>query len=229
MFDLLMFDLDGTLVDTAPEIADAANDVLRDLALPPATDSQIRGWIGDGARELMVRAIVDATGENAMALRENRPRMDTVMHAFASAYAVRCGERSQLYPKVRETLDRLRRQGVKLALVTNKEGRLTQRVLDVHGLRPYFNPVMAGDSLPRSKPDPMQLLHCLEVHQVRPANALLIGDSRVDVAAARAAGVPVWAVPYGYNRGQPISEAQPDRLIPDISPVLDAVSGNAAA
>lgn len=229
MFDLLMFDLDGTLVNTAPEIADATNDVLRNLKLHPAPDAQVNGWIGDGARELMVRAIADAGGEDEAAIRDDKLRMDGVMQQFAQAYNVRCGERSQLYPDVIDTLRSLQQTGIPLALVTNKEGRLTERVLDVHGLRPYFATVVAGDTLARSKPDPMPLQHCLDIYHVAANKALLVGDSRVDVAAARAASVVCWAVPYGYNRGRPISEAEPDRLINDISAVLEAVSGNAAA
>lgn len=228
MFDLLMFDLDGTLVHTAPEIADAANDVLRSLDLRTATDAQVNGWIGDGARELMVRAIADAGGEDESAIRDDTPRMNDVMQQFAQAYDVRCGQRSQLYPSVIETLRDLQHRGIPLALVTNKESRLTERVLDVHGLRRFFDTVVAGDTLARSKPDPMQLHHCLDIHHVTADKALLVGDSRVDVAAARAAGVICWAVPYGYNRGRPISEAHPDRLIDNISVVLEAVSGNAS-
>lgn len=229
MFDLLMFDLDGTLVNTAPEIADATNDVLRSLDLHPATDAQVNGWIGDGARELMVRAIADAGGGDESTIRNNKPRMDNVMQQFAQAYTQRCGERSQLYPAVIETLRKLHSGSIPLALVTNKESRLTERVLDVHGLRPYFDTVVAGDTLARSKPDPMPLQHCLDIYRVTADKALLVGDSRVDIAAARAAGVTFWAVPYGYNQGRPISEARPDRLIDDISAVLEVVSGNAAA
>lgn len=228
MFDLLMFDLDGTLVNSAPEITDAANDVLHSLGLRAATDAQVISWIGDGARELMVRAIADAGDEDESTIRDDTSRLDDVMRQFAQAYEARCGQRSQVYPAVVETLDELQYRGIPLALVTNKESRMTQRVLDVHGLRRFFNTVVAGNTLARSKPDPMQLHHCLDIHHVTADKALLVGDSRVDVAAARAAGVTCWAVPYGYNRGQPVSEAQPDRVIPDISVVLEAVPRRAA-
>lgn len=228
MFDLLMFDLDGTLVDTAPEIADAANDVLRSLNLRTASDAQARNWIGNGARELMVRAIADAGGGEESTIRDDTPYMNDVMQQFAQAYTVRCGQRSQLFPNVIGTLRSLQGRGIPLALVTNKEGRLTQRVLEVHHLRPYFDTVVAGDTLARGKPDPMQLQHCLDHYRVAADKALMVGDSAVDVAAARAAGVTCWAVPYGYNRGRPISTEQPDRLINDISTVLEAVSGNAS-
>lgn len=223
MFDLLMFDLDGTLVDSLPELTDAANDVLRQLNLPATSDARVRNWIGDGARELLIRAMADTGDDRADTLRADRVRVDALMEDFAQAYLRHCGERSGLYPKVLDTLRRLQRQGIPMALVTNKEDRLTQRVVDVHGLRPFFDTIIAGDTLARPKPDPLPLLHCLELFQTRAQRALMIGDSRIDVAAAKAAGVTCWALPYGYNKGQPIRDSQPDRVIDDISAVLAAV------
>jgi phosphoglycolate phosphatase len=109
---------------------------------------------------------------------------------------------------------------VKLAVVTNKEGRYTQTVLDAHGLMPLLDAVVSGDTLPTKKPDPAGIRWCLEKFGVAPASALFVGDSSIDVATARNAGVAVWALPYGYNMGQAIEACQPDRVIADCSALL---------
>lgn len=226
MFDLLMFDLDGTLVDSAPEYADATNAVLRSRGLPEVTDAQVLGWVGNGAHEIVIHALAAASGRTPEAVRAERDELEADMEAtFRPAYAECCGSRGRLFPQVRETLDAVKAVGVPLALITNKEAQLTTRVLDVHGLNGYFDPVLGGDSLPRRKPDPLPLQHCMEVYGVAPENSLLVGDSPIDVAAARAAKVCCWAVPYGYSRGRPISESRPDRVLADFSDVLQAIDG----
>ena len=126
-----------------------------------------------------------------------------------------------LYPQVRETLVALRSRGVKLAVVTNKEGRYTATVLNAHQLMPLLDRVVSGDTLPTKKPDPAGIASCLAAFGVTPARALFVGDSSIDVATARNAGVPVWALPYGYNMGQPIAACSPDRIIADCSALLD--------
>jgi phosphoglycolate phosphatase len=222
MFDLVMFDLDGTLVDTAGEIADAVNDVLQALQLQPVADEQVRSWIGQGSRELMARACTQASGLPEAEVRASAT-LDSVMEMYARFHQQRCGSRSRVYPQVHATLDALRRRDLALGLVTNREWRFAEGVLRSHGLLQYFDPVVAGDSLPVRKPDPQVVEHCLRLRRVLPARALLVGDSAVDVATARNAGVRCWAVSYGYNGGVPIEAAAPDRIIPDISPVLAAV------
>lgn len=228
-FDLLMFDLDGTLVDSAPEYADATNAVLRSRGLRPAPDAEVGGWIGNGAREIVIHALAARTRRNVADVRADRDDVDAAMEVFRPAYAEHCGGRSHIYPRVRETLDALRRRGVAMALVTNKEVYLTGRVLTVHRLHGYFDPIVGGDSLPRRKPDPLPLEHCMHVHGVGRKRSLLIGDSPVDVAAARSAAVECWAVPYGYACGRPIAEAGPDRILAGFADVLEAVDPAVAA
>ena len=140
---------------------------------------------------------------------------------FDIHYQARCGTRSHLYPQVRETLTALRAQGVKLAVVTNKEGRFTQTVLNVHTLSPLLDSVVSGDTLPTKKPDPAGIAHCLAQFGVPAHRALFVGDSSIDVATARNAGVAVWTLPYGYNMGQPIESCAPDRVIADCSELLN--------
>ena len=220
-FDLVMFDLDGTLIETAPEICDAVNDTLQALALPLVSQTQVNDWIGHGTRTLLVQALAWSQGLTEAQVRA----ADSLAGAaalFDQQYQARCGTRSQLYPQVRETLLALRSRGVKLAVVTNKEGRYTSTVLNAHQLLPLLDRVVSGDTLPTKKPDPAGITSCLAEFGVAPARALFVGDSSIDVATARNAGVPVWALPYGYNMGQPIAACAPDRIIADCSALLNA-------
>jgi phosphoglycolate phosphatase len=223
-FELVLFDLDGTLIETAPEIADAVNDTLRELALPEVELSRVRDWIGHGTGELLVQALAHVGQRSADALRL-APEFAAAKQCFDGHYRQRCGTRSHLYPQVREVLNALRQAGLKLALVTNKEQRYTRAVLDAHQLAPLFDRVISGDSFPLKKPDPVGVLSCLEQFAVLPGRALFVGDSCIDVATARAAGVTVWALPYGYNMGKPIQDCGPDRVIEDFSALMALTTG----
>ncbi len=219
-FDLVMFDLDGTLIETAPEICDAVNDTLQHFGLAQVAQEQVDRWIGHGTRELLVQALGQV---RRLTVDEVRCCDDLPLIAaeFDRHYQRRCGTRSHLYPYVREVLQTLRGQGVRLAVVTNKEARYTRTVLAAHDLEPLFDRVVSGDTLPTKKPDPAGIHSCLAQFQVDAARALFVGDSSIDVASARNAGVPVWAMPYGYNMGQPIEACGPDRVIPDFRQLLN--------
>jgi phosphoglycolate phosphatase len=214
--DLVMFDLDGTLIETAPEIADATNDTLAQFGLPTVTLEQVNNWIGHGTQALLVQALASAGQTTAETVRAS-DSFKLIGAEFIKHYERRCGTRSHLYPQVRETLHALKGQGVRLAVVTNKEGRYTQVVLDAHGLAPLFDRVISGDTLPTKKPHPAGVQACLAQFGVAPGRALFVGDSSIDVATARNAGVDVWALPYGYNMGEPIEACNPDRVIADFS------------
>ncbi|MBX3608467.1 MAG: HAD-IA family hydrolase [Hydrogenophaga sp.] len=218
-FGAIFFDLDGTLVETAPEIADAVNDTLRDFQRPAVSQRQVDDWIGHGTRELLVQALAFTDRCTTQAVRESA-QFARIEQAFGAHYRQRCGTRSRLYPRVRETLQGLRSQGVRLVVLTNKESRYTEVVLDAHGLTPLFDRVVSGDTLGAKKPDPVGIVDSLHRFGLGPRSALMVGDSSIDVNTARKAGVAVWAVPYGYNMGQPIEQARPDRVIPDISALL---------
>jgi phosphoglycolate phosphatase len=221
-FEIIFFDLDGTLVETAPEIADAVNDTLRAFGRAAVRQQQVDDWIGHGTRELLVKALAFTDGCSAEAVRASAhfARIEAV---FAENYRRHCGQRSRLYPRVRETLRALRERGVRLVVLTNKESRYTEVVLDAHALTPLFDRIISGDTLPAKKPDPLGVIDTLKRHGVAPSAALLVGDSSIDVATARNAGLAAWAVPYGYNMGQPIESAQPDRVIPDLGALLEAL------
>jgi len=211
-----MFDLDGTLVETAPEITDAVNDTLRQFGWAAIDEEQVARWIGHGTGALLVQAVARASDTPAAAVRDSE-RLAAIGTVYEHWYAQRCGTRSRLYPQVRETLATLRTQGTRLAIVTNKEQRYTRRVLEAHQLANAFDEVICGDTLSTRKPDPAGVLACLRQFGAKPERSLFVGDSSIDAATARNAGVPVWLLPYGYNMGQPIEQAAPDRVIADFS------------
>jgi phosphoglycolate phosphatase len=218
-YDLVLFDLDGTLIETAPEIADAVNDTLREVGRAEVTQQQVNDWIGHGTRELLIQALAYTGHTTADAVRAS-PAFAGTEAVFAGHYQRRCGTRSHLYPHVRGTLEALQRAGVRTAVVTNKESRYTLAVLDAHHLTPLFDQVVSGDTYPVKKPDPTAVHSVLARYGVAPDRALFVGDSSIDVATARNAGIAVWALPYGYNMGQPIDACQPDRVVPDVSALL---------
>lgn len=218
-FDLVMFDLDGTLVATAGEICDAVNDTLARFELPAVAQTQVERWIGHGTRELLYQALAWASKTSVATVRSSSV-LALASAEFDRHYQRRCGTRSQLYPHVPQTLTELRQRGAKLALVTNKEARYAARVLDIHGLTPLLDRVICGDTLPTKKPDAAGVYSCLAQFGVPARRALFVGDSSIDVATARNAGVAVWALPYGYNMGEPITACGPDRVVADISALL---------
>jgi phosphoglycolate phosphatase len=219
-FELVMFDLDGTLIATAPEICDAVNDTLSQFNLQNVTQVQVDGWIGRGTRELLIKAVTLHEQSDAQELRGTQ-RFAAMNASFDQHYLGRCGTRSKLYPHVRETLTTLRRRGVKIAVVTNKEHRYTRTVLDAHLITPMVDLIVSGDTLPTKKPDPAGVMHCLQKFCIQADRSLFVGDSSIDVATARNAGVRVWALPYGYNMGKSIQASQPDRVIADCSALTE--------
>jgi phosphoglycolate phosphatase len=211
-YDLILFDLDGTLVETAPEICDAVNDTLQYFGFAGVSQTQVNDWIGHGTLELLIQALAFVLGQSDGLIR-NSDRLPAIAAIFKTHYRARCGTRSHCYPHVMETLQRLKAQGIRLGVVTNKEGAYTQTVLDAHSLTPLFDCVISGDTLATKKPQPEGVLSCLERFGVTGDKTLFVGDSSIDVATARNAGVTVWVVPYGYNMGHAIADSQPDRII----------------
>lgn len=218
-FDLVMFDLDGTLLATAAELCDAVNDSLGALGLAPVSEAQVSGWIGNGTRELLVQALSVVSDQSPEQIRGS-DLLQRAVSAFDPSYENRCGTNSWLYPHVDTVLRRLQTLGVRLAVVTNKDSRFTGRLLERHRLAPLLGLVVAGDTMAAKKPAPDGILHCLAHFDVAPERALFVGDSSIDIATARNAGVRVWALPGGYNLGQPIAASRPDRVIDDFAALL---------
>jgi len=208
----IFFDLDGTLVETAPEIADAVNDTLRYFDWPAVYQSEVDRWIGHGTRELLIQALARVSERSVVDVRQG-DLLREALPIFDRYYQQRCGTRSKLYPHVRDTLKHLRECGCRLAVVTNKESRYTDTVLRAHQLTSAFDLIVSGDTFKSKKPDPVGVLHGLQLWKLDKPDALFVGDSSIDAATARQAGIAVWLLPYGYNMGEPVSACRPDRVI----------------
>ena len=215
----VLFDLDGTLVDSAPDLAQAVDDMLRALGRAPAGEELVRSWVGNGATMLVKRALagtMDADTVNALEEAVWRPALDK----FFEAYHIVNGRHTVPYPGIESFLQTLHERGCRLGVVTNKPAAFTGPLLDSLGLTHWFDVVVSGDTLPVKKPDPAPLLHALACLDVPPAVALMVGDSINDVEAAHAAGMPVVAVSYGYNHGHDISTAGADIVVDSLMDLL---------
>ena len=190
-FAAVLFDLDGTLVDSASDIAEAVNRMLAELGLPRVPEARIRGWIGEGAPQLITSALRDA-GSPLSA--------DAVYPRFMVHYEACLLLAPRLYDGVADTLQALRERGVRMAVCTNKPARFVPPLLAAMGIDGFFDEVVGGDSLAWRKPDPRPLLHLATQLGATPQQCLMVGDSETDFAAARAAAMPVVLVSYGYPR-----------------------------
>lgn len=203
----VMLDLDGTLLDTAFDLSEAANAMLRDFGLMEYDVDAIRSFIGRGLPNLVQRCLDGQTSSGTL------PAHTAAMDKFRSHYREISGRHATCYPGVIEGLNAMRAMHLPLACVTNKASEFTQPLLERSGLADYFTQVVCGDTLARNKPDPLPLLHICTGFGIAPSQALMIGDSRNDVIAARAAGCPVFCVPYGYNEGRPVQELACDAIV----------------
>lgn len=217
---LVLFDLDGTLVDSVPDLARAVDQMLAALGREPAGVAGVREWVGNGVEMLVRRALAGCLEVDAAA-PQDAALLPVALELFKAAYAQANGRSSQVYPGVRELLEHYRAGTVPMAVVTNKPTAFTQPLLERMALASYFSVVVCGDTLARKKPDPDPLLHACERIGVSPRHSLMVGDSRVDVDAARAAGCSVVGVSYGYNQGEPIASAGADRVVASLAELID--------
>jgi phosphoglycolate phosphatase len=203
-----MIDLDGTLADTIPDLAEAANRMLRELGRRELAPALIRTFVGKGIPRLVERALagdLDGCVEG--------PLLERALPIYERHYAEVNGRHTVVFPGVREGLQRLRAMRLPLACVTNKAERFTRALLEQLDLSESFEQVIAGDTLPQKKPDPQPLLHACRGFGIPPGDMLMIGDSANDVEAARAAGCPVFCVEYGYNEGRNVRELDVDAIV----------------
>jgi phosphoglycolate phosphatase len=201
-------DLDGTLLDTIPDLAAAANMMLEELGRPPLPLEAIRTFVGKGIQNLVERTLaghIDGGADAGSVMR--------AMPIYEKHYLAVNGRHTTIYPGVKEGLDRMKAQGLPLAVVTNKSGRFTQPLLEHVGFAGYFRTVVSGDTLARKKPHPDPLLHACATLEIPPRDMLMIGDSLNDTQAARAAGCPVFCVTYGYNEGHDVHDLDTDAVI----------------
>lgn len=205
---LLLFDLDGTLIDSVPDLCGALNRVLSQYGQPPLTPQEVRPMIGDGVAALVARGLA-ARGLDAATAREALPR-------YVEIYEANAADLTRPYPQVRETLILLRRRGYRTAVCTNKLQHVTETVLRALDLFPLFDGIAGGDRFPVRKPDPGHLLALIAEMGGRPERAVMIGDHENDAAAGRGAGLPVVLMRYGYARGNPETLAA-DALLDDFA------------
>lgn len=205
---MILIDVDGTLVDSVPDLAYCVDEMMMRLGRPPHGEAKVREWVGNGVERLVRRALIGQL--------EGEPGNEDFERAypiFLALYADNTAQRSCLYPGVREGIDYLKSQRYPLGCVTNKAAQFTIPLLKHFGIYDEFGVVVSGDSLPVRKPDPGPLLHAAKHFGVAPQDALMLGDSKSDVTAARAAGFQIVCMSYGYNHGEDIRNYDPDAVI----------------
>ena len=208
--------MDGTLVDSVPDLAYCIDEMMQKLGLQKCGESKVRHWVGNGIPKLVERAL---SGE-----LEGRPIkevFDIAYPIFLDLYEDNTAERSYLYDGVREGLDYLKSQGYQLGCVTNKSEQFTHPLLKVLDIFNDFKIIISGDTLAKRKPDPMPLLYCAEHFNLKPKECLMLGDSVSDVKAARAAGFDIICMSYGYNHGNDIADENPDLVIDSMNQLSD--------
>ena len=213
---LIMIDVDGTLVDSVPDLAYCIDEMMQKLGLQKWGETKVRYWVGNGVPKLVERAL---TGE-----LEGRPIkevFDIAYPIFLDLYEDNSAERSYLYDGVREGLDYLKSQRYQLGCVTNKSEQFTHPLLKALGVFNDFKIIISGDTLAKRKPDPMPLLYSAEHFNLKPEECLMLGDSVSDVKAARAAGFDIICMSYGYNHGNDIADENPDLVIDSMSQLSD--------
>ncbi|MCP4469928.1 MAG: phosphoglycolate phosphatase [Gammaproteobacteria bacterium] len=209
--ELVLFDLDGTLVDSVGDLAWCGNEMLRRLDMPGRDPLAARNWVGNGLDRFIKRVLTaDMNAEPEPALHKRGKEI------FGELYARHASDRSELYPGVLETLQRLADLQLKLACVTNKPEPFTSRLIAAMGLSEFFELVVAGDATPRKKPDPLPLHYAADYFGLDYQSCLMVGDSSNDVKAARAAGFAIVCVPYGYNHGNDIRDSRPDLVVENL-------------
>ena len=215
---LLIFDFDGTLIDSVPDLADATNAMLTTLGKKPYPLDIIRNWVGNGSKMLVERALV-----GKVEVLEGELDKESVDHAeqvFFDVYKNISGSKTVAYPDVDNGLRKLQAAGFKLALVTNKPIRFVPKILQSFGWQDLFSEVLGGDSLPTKKPDPAPLLHVCNALNFNPAQAVMIGDSRNDILAGQNANMDTLGLSYGYNYGQDIRELNPTEAFDDFASLV---------
>ncbi|MFK5984533.1 MAG: phosphoglycolate phosphatase [Pseudomonadota bacterium] len=214
---MVLIDVDGTLVDSVPDLAWCIDEMMLTLGLQKQGEDKVRQWVGNGVERLVRRALIgQIEGEPDESLFKKAYPL------FLDLYKDNTSKRSLLYDGVIEGLDYLKNQGYILGCVTNKAEAFTLPILKDLGIFDYFQSVVSGDSLAKKKPDPMPLLYSAEKLGVSPLQSMMLGDSMSDVKAARAAGFSIICMSYGYNHGEDISLSEPDEVI-DSMTELEAI------
>ena len=201
----VLIDLDGTLIDSVPDLTYCVDEMMKQIDMPVRGLDAVRQWVGNGVETLTERALVNAI--------DGKPDTDLMTKAypiFLELYKHNNSQRSCVYDGVKEGIQWMKDNGYRVGCVTNKAEAFTIPLLKSKGLFDLFEVVVSGDTCEKKKPDPMPLLHAAKLMGVNPDNALMLGDSRSDVKAARAAGFNIFCMTYGYNHGEDIRDYNPD-------------------
>jgi len=217
--NLIGFDLDGTLVDSVPDLAAATDRMLLELGRPAAGEDKVRHWVGNGAALLVKRALADSH-DPAVVAAISDAEFEPASARFRAIYAEENGRQTRLYAGVREVLQALHSLGIPLAVITNKPKLFADPLLECMGITTYFDLVLGGECLAEKKPHPLPLQAAERHFGVAGSGCLMVGDSRNDVEAARAAGWVSAALTYGYNHGEPVASSNPDWVLDDFRELL---------
>lgn len=205
---LILIDVDGTLVDSVPDLAYCVDEMQKRLGLPEHGEDKVRHWVGNGVPRLVERALTDDLDGTP-----DKDLYDKAYPIFLELYQDNVCKRSQLYSGVAEGMAWIKAQGWHVGCITNKATQFTIPLLKTLGVHDEFGIIICGDTLEKKKPDPMPLLHAAQHYGVEPAHSLMLGDSISDVKAARAAGFKIVCMSYGYNHGVDVRTAEPDAVI----------------
>lgn len=219
--EVILFDLDGTLIDSAPDLASAVNYMLSCLKRPIFSEDTIRSWVGNGAQVLVQRGL---SGQSEIDEKLDEGLITQSLQIFLDFYKKNLCINTQLYPSVRASLKVLKAQGYRLALVTNKPFALIKPILERLELTDLFSIVLGGDSLAKRKPDALPLLHVCQELQVNVEQCVMVGDSKNDILAAKAANMHSIGLTYGYNYGEDIGLHKPEFVCSDFSDIVATLS-----
>ncbi len=215
---MVLIDVDGTLVDSVPDLAYCVDEMLKQLGMPTRGEAAVREWVGNGVVRLTERALVnDLNGYPDQAL------FDKAMPIFNELYAENTSKRSKLYDGVLDGMEFLKSLDLKIGCVTNKAAQFTIPLLKDLGLHDEFEVIICGDTLEKKKPDPAPLLYAAKQLGVKPEDSLMLGDSKSDVKAARAADFAIICVSYGYNHGEDIRHYEPDAVIDSMAELVNLI------
>ena len=211
----IAFDLDGTLVDSVPDIAVAAQLMLEELNLPSCSELNVRSWVGNGAEVLVRRALA-----HSLKQIPSSEQVERAFSLFLTHYQQQLNRHSCLYDGVKETLLLLVQQGYQLAIVTNKPIQFVAPILQAFDIEQHFSLVLGGDSLAAKKPDPMQLNHIMNTWVLEEEQLLMVGDSKNDILAAKSAEIASIGLTYGYNYGEDIRLSGSNAVFDNFSDIL---------
>ena len=205
---LICFDLDGTLVNSVPDLRLALNSMLDDLSLPNVNGLIVKTWVGDGIPKMVERCLLHVQDKTIF-----DAELTQAVTIFEGYYQQFLNTESGLYPAVKSTLFSLQDKGYKIALITNKSEKFLPKLLKYFGINRCFDLLIGGDTLVKNKPDAMQVNHACEHFNISQSQTVMVGDSRNDILAGQNAQVKTIALTYGYNFGDPIADMNPDYLI----------------